>query len=754
MALNTSGLNEAYSRQQKGQANAADQANLKFAMSKGWQPSSGSGAAPIPSYIPTVIPEGPGAGAASGPVIPPGSPQGVIPTQPPKASAPAASSAPQPQAPAYNNQVPAATGVYGATNTGATATGINGIFSQIINQAQERQTMMDQRNKIITHLFDHKLTPDEMQGLPQSTIDVLNSGDPALAGMAVQMLNDQIKGRVDENMQNLQYMFNGYAEDQNHINTLQTAAQARQDSATANFQAMITKYGGAVTKGMSQQGIDAISQGLALSPQDAAIAYKNYGEAVQAASKVTLVPLYDSYGNRTGTMSLQNGVVLSQTGSGSPGNGSVGDGGGSSTNQITFNGQAFDSSNYAADPSSWTTAVQGIISNIQQTSGGQFTSPQSIDAYIQQTQSGSPITGSMIANTTGVPWEVLTAVMQHESMLGTSSVAKNNNNPGGITWTQSYQDSHPGVTKGTARPANEGGNYVKFSSMQDGVNATAEQIAKRATTQQSSQGSSVPGTTGNPKIDTSAQGYSSVPVPNAGGLTQAAIDKAAFQVAIGQPMPAGARGTKGAALAQANAIKNRAAEMDPNGNMAEHKAELTALANSLNTQVDYVTTLTRSVSTADASFNQVLNAFQGAGINTSDATILNQNVNDLSKKFSSSGDLRAFQASLQEVGNDYTAVFGAKTGTDVATRQRAQDIFDGNLTLGDLQKINDQIQSIGKIGIDNANKTVTGLQSQMDNILAPTPVAPASTPTDTGTGGGQGGNLSVDDAKKQYGISY
>jgi hypothetical protein len=57
-----------------------------------------------------------------------------------------------------------------------------------------------------------------------------------------------------------------------------------------------------------------------------------------------------------------------------------------------------------------------------------------------------------------------------------------NNNPGGVTWSQSYQDSHPGTSKGTARPKAEGGNYVRFNTLQDGLNSVAQQLARRKKT--------------------------------------------------------------------------------------------------------------------------------------------------------------------------------------------------------------------------------------------------------------------------------
>lgn len=144
-------------------------------------------------------------------------------------------------------------------------------------------------------------------------------------------------------------------------------------------------------------------------------------------------------------------------------------------------GKTYSASGYAADSVAWSNAIQNRLNSI-----GKFETIEDVDEYIRNNKADSSISGQMIANASmiyGIGWEELIAVIQHESILGTSNVAKNNNNPGGITWSQTYQDSHSGVTKGTARPSAEGGNYVKFATMQDGVNAVAEQLARRVTTE-------------------------------------------------------------------------------------------------------------------------------------------------------------------------------------------------------------------------------------------------------------------------------
>jgi hypothetical protein len=141
--------------------------------------------------------------------------------------------------------------------------------------------------------------------------------------------------------------------------------------------------------------------------------------------------------------------------------------------------QGIDLSTYAADPNH----AQAVASLV---SGMDFKGDiANVDAYIKAKNSDSPITGEMISQVSqkyGLPWEILVALQEQESWLGTSPVALKNNNLGGITYSENYVNNHPGTSKGTARPAKEGGNYVKFPTVQAGLEAVAEQLARRRTT--------------------------------------------------------------------------------------------------------------------------------------------------------------------------------------------------------------------------------------------------------------------------------
>ncbi|MBG9985043.1 CHAP domain-containing protein [Aerococcaceae bacterium DSM 111022] len=62
----------------------------------------------------------------------------------------------------------------------------------------------------------------------------------------------------------------------------------------------------------------------------------------------------------------------------------------------------------------------------------------------------------------------LITMLDYEGLWGSSRVAKTDNNWAGITWSETYK-GHPDVVKfkGSARPSNEGGNYIHYQSVKD-----------------------------------------------------------------------------------------------------------------------------------------------------------------------------------------------------------------------------------------------------------------------------------------------
>jgi hypothetical protein len=68
-----------------------------------------------------------------------------------------------------------------------------------------------------------------------------------------------------------------------------------------------------------------------------------------------------------------------------------------------------------------------------------------------------------ISTSLGIDSDLLLKQLYYESQGGTSNVAKLNNNFGGITYTE----GNPNGSKGSPRPASEGGNYVKYATIDD-----------------------------------------------------------------------------------------------------------------------------------------------------------------------------------------------------------------------------------------------------------------------------------------------
>lgn len=77
----------------------------------------------------------------------------------------------------------------------------------------------------------------------------------------------------------------------------------------------------------------------------------------------------------------------------------------------------------------------------------------------------------------GISWEAIMTMVVQESLGGTSNVAKANNNFGGLTFNNQEWIKPFGGVKGTARPSAEGGNYIKFPTKQEGLNAMAALMA-------------------------------------------------------------------------------------------------------------------------------------------------------------------------------------------------------------------------------------------------------------------------------------
>ena len=74
-------------------------------------------------------------------------------------------------------------------------------------------------------------------------------------------------------------------------------------------------------------------------------------------------------------------------------------------------------------------------------------------------------------NELNVPPSYLITKLHYEGLWGGSAVARDNNNWGGMTWggwsSPHTRESGVIITRGTARPVNEGGYYIKYASIDD-----------------------------------------------------------------------------------------------------------------------------------------------------------------------------------------------------------------------------------------------------------------------------------------------
>jgi len=153
----------------------------------------------------------------------------------------------------------------------------------------------------------------------------------------------------------------------------------------------------------------------------------------------------------------------------------------------TYDWSTYNAVGTPAEQAAYIKSVQDKIDSV-----GKLNNEQELQAYINKNMrknTGTSTIGNITAKDimevsaeTGVGWEELLGLLQKESEGGTSNVAVKNNNFGGITWSPTYQANNPNVTKGSPRPAKEGGNYVKFATVKDGLMAQAEQFAKRKVT--------------------------------------------------------------------------------------------------------------------------------------------------------------------------------------------------------------------------------------------------------------------------------
>ncbi len=234
----------------------------------------------------------------------------------------------------------------------------------------------------------------------------------------------------------------------------------------------------------------------------------------------------------------------------------------------------------------------------------------------------------------------------------------------------------------------------------------------------SSQGAAGTTSSGDPNIDMQDPGYFTAVVPDSGGMTQAQIDQGAqYQNTHGgSPPPGIGLSSTGPGLLKKNAIGARAGQLAQGQNVSLNPYLIGQQAKAYGQQYQYATNVQRALGAADAMLKQLIGQFQNKGVNVNDATIANKAVNEVSKQAFDSSEIRSFQAGLQEVGNEYQMVFsrGGSQGVTDSVRERVSEIFNGNISVKDLQAIADELQAQGAIAVQQAQEAEQRVQQNMN----------------------------------------
>jgi hypothetical protein len=227
------------------------------------------------------------------------------------------------------------------------------------------------------------------------------------------------------------------------------------------------------------------------------------------------------------------------------------------------------------------------------------------------------------------------------------------------------------------------------------------------------------GVTGDSAPHPEAPGYSTKAIPQI-GLTQARLDQAAlYAVLHNGAMPSLGLGASGPTKFQRTAIQNRAAEMDPGGNLAANGAQTTALSKELDRTIKDGTTIATNLYNAKNEGDQIFNTFAGK-INDQTVTLANVIAN-AAKYNLDPGTVSAYKGSLRELGTTYNNVFARSGRATDLTRKQGQDIADGNISLSALKTAVGQINDLGEIVVKGFDDQRANLQGQFNNIVSGKP---------------------------------
>ena len=312
-----------------------------------------------------------------------------------------------------------------------------------------------------------------------------------------------------------------------------------------------------------------------------------------------------------------------------------------------------------------------------------ITDAASANAAIQSIKPSSPITGDMVmqaAQVTGVDPKMIISVMQAETQLGTDgSKGSQGNNFGNVGNTDSLMAN---------------GGSKSFSSPQDGVMAVAQNLASRQMGQNSGSTADKPYNASDP-TDALARTWlqTGQQPPKGNGKTSPT---------------AGAVESRGRELAMQFGLP---ADFDPATASASQKADVNSLVDLTDRQANTQASFT----TLQSNAGLLLKGMQTAGINQN-APFLNELQNAANNKLIGSGDLVAYQNSLNTYRKEYSRLLQGKGASTDAGDASAQQALPDNISAANLGQVITRINAEAQNQLDGLNQEITQKKNDISGI--------------------------------------
>ena len=267
----------------------------------------------------------------------------------------------------------------------------------------------------------------------------------------------------------------------------------------------------------------------------------------------------------------------------------------------------------------------------------------------------------------------------------------------------SYLQTHPGATP------------MDFANAKAQMTANAQLGVLRGLTGNQPAAPGTPGGAGGPALTPAQKLGQRV------GMTPQAIDQAAqMYLQTGQIPQGGTRGIAG--MAQATAIRNRAAELDPNASLMANKGVYQANADSLKNLQKQYDQVTAFENTALKNLDQVAQA--ASQVPELGSRFGNIPVRMISDKMLGTPQMAQFRTALLTAQTEAAKVLSSATGAGVLSdqaRKEAEDVLDGNLPYPAM------MASINQLKTDFNNRK-TSYQAQIADIQNRLKNAPQSSP--------------------------